>query len=201
MSQDQDGAWHYEEDDRSALHEAGHGLVNLVFLGNPGRIELVWGHGGLCKSVWDPYLNLDDSNASLLLYAAHSRLAGYEAEELAFPTANLRGCSDDLAVLAQVFQALPAEGITLQRQTAALVVRFLLKVYARPWRALASSLQLGTVMSDQAMHRLLSYDNSQTLCAYAEEPMIKGPCWRQKWERLRDAAARDHARAYVERSA
>ena len=73
-----------DEMERLAIHESAHALVNAVFFGNPGAIDLTPGYGGRCRPFWPDEAHLNDSDEAIMLYNVHSCLAGYVGETLAF---------------------------------------------------------------------------------------------------------------------
>jgi hypothetical protein len=198
-----DGSWCYEETDRVTLHEAAHCLVDLIFTGTTNTIDLDTRGGAECRKVWDPDLRLasDDNDQAFLVWGVHSCRAGYVAEELAFLSADIRGCSHDLLLANKALAVLEMDDFHMKISTVDMLIRSLLKQYARPWRACASALRVGRTPSADSKHALLTYDNSESLRKYAEDPIMAGPHWRVKYLALKDMAAIAYAKQYLDLSA
>jgi hypothetical protein len=169
-------------------HEAAHGLINLVFLGNPGTIELS-AHGGTCSSYWDPALKLDDSDAALLLYKAHSALAGAEGERLLHDYAGLDSSQDSIEA-AVYLKHLGIEGITVRKDEVVQVVQSLLRQHRRPLKTLAAELG-GTTGNARNKQALLRNDHEHILLGYSERPVLARGGWYRHWTLMRHQAAHD----------
>jgi hypothetical protein len=196
MYRNQDGSYHYDEEDRIDLHESAHCLVDLIFTGTTSTIDKDERGGASCRKVWDPDLPLasDKDDTAFLLWGVHTCLAGYMAEEKAFLTADIRGCAHDLQVVPKALQILEENKLALKRSTVQMLLKYWLTVYARPWRALAGTLQVGRTVSEKSKHVLLTYDNSGTLREYAADPLLAGPDWREKYLAVKDVAVQAYAR-------
>jgi hypothetical protein len=167
-------------------HEAGHALVNLVLLGNPGRVSLSPQGGSQCSRYWDQDLKLDQGCAADLVHQALGAAAGMEAERLLHGYVGLVSTNDEVE-LRTALAHLPQEGLSLKRSEVELVVRHLLRVHQRCLGTLAAELGGGSLSNSKAKQALLRNDHHQILLSYADAPLLQGRWW-PKWEQLHHQA-------------
>jgi hypothetical protein len=183
-----------DEEDRTAVHECGHSLCDLLFLGWPGRIELsADGRSGTTKAAFldDLRLALDDDGA-YHLYRAHASLASVAAEEEAYGYACESGNGEDRTNFRDAVKALRDLGVVTERKIRA-TTAYLMRTHRKVLLAMSGTLMwghttLGKALFDAACVR------DPALIASSDDPILNAKAdWRRKWAALKDAAGDDQA--------
>jgi hypothetical protein len=188
MFRQSDGSWYYEGHDRLLLHEAAHGLIDMVMTGTPGRISIAPGMtGGLCRKIWDA-ADVGVSGGAVLEEAArwawvlHSCVAGVSAEELAFGSDDGEGTDHDRESGGRAERFLEIAGVPgMSWGKASMVTKSWLTRFHVAWRAGARQLHQGSCSPGQMESAFLAADPTGELRQYVRMPFLARPSWLREW--------------------
>jgi hypothetical protein len=190
-----------EPEDRTAIHEGGHLLVNMIMLGSPGVVEMGhYGQGATCKSIWRDDLGLDPSPQARALHKACLCLAGYAAETIGFGQPNEHTCADDLRDLESALQEARQASLLLDKKNIRVVIDWLIKMHWGAVVAAAACLRPNSSRAgDEIAKAMIRTDETGMMEYYHRTPILSGRDWRANWNTLKRLSGKAYAKAYMAR--
>jgi hypothetical protein len=179
-------------DYRVPVHEAGHSLMALLWLGHAGSITLDGkGNGGCVGYDWNEDLGVVSGvGEAYALVRAHRAIAGEVAERLIFGDADA-GSVQDRACVSACVEFLGEKGVHIPVETFKATASYLLQGHRRGLLAMAKEgydKWTGTISGKRLYDVAASRDPALIACA--DRPLLESKgsqTWRQTWQALCEA--------------
>jgi hypothetical protein len=184
----------YAEDDRGAVHEASHALLQFLWTSEAGQVQLKADGRGSCTPLSYTYKRWNDSDAALALTGASIAVAGAVGEELLFGHADGHRSAVDRRHTREALEVLAAHAhgppVTVRELEA--LAKHVLQRFRPAWVAAARMIGHGELTGSKQLSARIAIQSPE-LSAIADTPWLAGGQLWEVWSWLkRHAGIADH---------